>query len=85
MEREKKDEKDFELVLAVFNKRGYSKGSRSIHMTRLTKNIDDLIQELNIIQNSLNVFIMLYYHIHNDENIRGSKFRSIYFRCSFSF
>ncbi|MDN8963522.1 hypothetical protein Q0P11_14800, partial [Staphylococcus aureus] len=26
MESEKKDEKDFELVLAAFNKRGYSKG-----------------------------------------------------------
>lgn len=32
MESEKKDEKDFELVLVVFNKWGYFKGSRSIYM-----------------------------------------------------
>ncbi|HDH5896734.1 TPA: transposase [Staphylococcus aureus] len=39
MESEKKDEKDFELVLAAFNKRGYSKGSRSIHMILLQQGI----------------------------------------------
>ncbi|HCT0501055.1 TPA: transposase, partial [Staphylococcus pseudintermedius] len=39
IEREKKDEKDFELILAAFNKRGYSKGSRSIHMTLLHQGV----------------------------------------------
>ncbi|WP_169743617.1 IS3 family transposase, partial [Staphylococcus microti] len=39
IEREKNDEKDFDLVLAAFNKRGYSKGSRSIHMTLLQQGI----------------------------------------------
>ena len=38
-EREIKDQSDFELILAAYQKRGYKKGSRGIHMTLLQKGI----------------------------------------------
>lgn len=37
-ERERKDREDFELILNVYNRRGYSKGGRSIHMGLLHHN-----------------------------------------------
>ena len=33
--REEQDRKDFELILTAYNKRGYSKGAKGIHMTLL--------------------------------------------------
>lgn len=42
-EQNKKDQADFELLLEAYQKRGYKKGSRSIHMTLiLTKKNEPL-------------------------------------------
>lgn len=38
-EQDKKDQADFELILVAYQKRGYKKGSRSIHMNLLHSNI----------------------------------------------
>lgn len=39
IKREQQDQRDFELILEVFNHKGYSKGYRSIHMALLQKGI----------------------------------------------
>ena len=38
-EQDKKDQADFELILVAYQKRGYKKGSRSIHMNLLNSDI----------------------------------------------
>jgi len=38
-EQDKKDQADFELILVAYQKRGYKKGSRSIHMNLLHSDI----------------------------------------------
>ena len=37
--REARDKADFELILAVYKKRGYAKGARSIYMGSYTGNL----------------------------------------------
>lgn len=67
-----------DIFLNALNENAFSIGNKYLihtvinnknYLQNINKKIDVLVQDLNIIQKNLNVFIMLYYHIHNNENI----------------